>query len=187
MANKSHVQLSRRHALRVGGAGLAVLAGLQAQTGLAQQGNVPEVIRAFITGWRALDAAQIVQTYASAGRREDITSPVVFQGRDEIRRSLVAFFAAFENASIEHPDILAGPSQLAADTWKFSGNYVGTLPGFPSGDGQLLTIQGFTLIDIANDEIQRTVDYYDAYGLLVQLDALPALTPATPEATPTHG
>lgn len=187
MTDKSHVQLSRRHALQVGGVGLAVLAGLQTQTGLAQQSDVPAVVRAFIAGWKALDADQIAQTYASAASREDITSPVVFQGRDQIRRSLVAFFAAFENASIEHPDILAAPSRLAADTWKFSGNYVGTLPGFPSGSGQLLSIQGFTLIDIANDEIQRTVDYYDAYGLLVQLGAQTAATAATPEATPTDG
>jgi steroid delta-isomerase-like uncharacterized protein len=183
----SPIRLSRRNTFRAGGAGLAVLAGFQAQVGSARQPGVSEVVQDFIAGWRALDADQIVQTYASASRREDITSPVVFQGRDEIRRSLLEFFAAFENATIEHPDILSGPSQFAADTWIFTGDYVGTLPGLPSGNGQLLAIRGFTLIEVANNSIRRTVDYYDAYGLLVQLGAQPAFDPATPDATPTHG
>ncbi len=187
MMDTSRSRLSRRTTFRAGGAGLAVLAGLQAQAGSAQEPGAPEVILAFIAGWRGLDEDQIAQTYASDGRREDITNPVVFEGRDEIRRSLVKFFAAFEHATIEHPNILTGPTQFAADTWIFTGDYVGTLPGLPPGNGQSLTIRGFTLIEVANTTIQRTVDYYDVHGLLVQLGAQPALDPATPGATPPDG
>jgi hypothetical protein len=44
-----------------------------------------------------------------------------------------------------------------------------------------VTIKGFTLIEIGNDQIERTVDYYDLYGILLQLGAQPV-----PAATPVN-
>jgi steroid delta-isomerase-like uncharacterized protein len=181
MVDERRAGVSRRETLMAGGVGLGLLAGLRVQGSLGQQDDVPEIVSTFLEGWRDLDPDKIAQTYAMDGRREDITSPVAFEGRDEIRLSLVAFFGAFEHAAVEHPDILAGPAPYAADTWIFTGNYVGILPGLPQGSGEALTIQGFTLIEIGNDQIERTVDYYDLYGIMLQLGAQPV-----PAATPVN-
>ncbi|MDQ3656082.1 MAG: ester cyclase [Chloroflexota bacterium] len=140
---------------------------------------------AFLTAWKALDADQIAQTYADDGLREDITTPTIIQGRDDVRRSLVAFLGAFSNAMVEHPVAFAASNAYAADTWVFTGNYTGLLPGLPPGTGELVTIHGFTLIEIDNGSIRRTVDYYDAYGLLVQVGAAAPQAAGRPKvATP---
>ncbi len=178
--------LSRRTTLKAGGIGLAAMAGLMARSGDAQQEDLPEIIVAFLAGWTALDADQIAQTYAADGDRADVTTPTVFHGKDEIRRSLTEFFGAFSNATVEHPAVLVGNDGYAADTWIFAGTYTGTMPGFPPGTGQPVTIRGFTLIELGNEVIQQTTDYYDAYGILVQLGVVAPLGQmGAPEATPT--
>jgi steroid delta-isomerase-like uncharacterized protein len=179
MTNEAPDGVSRRTAFKASGLALGVFAGLSTQAGSAQESGVPPIVQAFVDGWEALDPALIAQTYALDGIREDITSPVIVQGQDDILISLAAFFGAFDNAQIEHPAVLAGPAPYAADSWIFTGNYVGSLPGLPAGEGQRLAIRGFTLIEIDADRIIRTTDYYDACGILVQLDAQPPMaTPA---------
>ena len=177
MTDRQRSLVSRRATMKIGAASLGVLAGGYTQRGLAQDGVIPEVVRTFLDAWIALDPAAIAATYAADGRREDITTPTVFSGHDEIRQSLADFLGAFAGVTVEHPDVLSGPGPMAADTWVFTGDYVGQLPGFPAGSGQPLTIRGFTLIDIVDDEIARTVDYYDAASILAQIDGAPAATP----------
>ena len=178
--------LSRRTTLKAGGIGLAAMAGLTARSVITHEEDLPEIIVAFLAGWKALDAEQIAQTYADDGDRADVTTPIVFNGKDEIRRSLTDFFGAFSNATVEHPAVLVGSDAYAADTWIFAGNYTGTMPGFPPGAGQPVTIHGFTLIELGDEAIQQTTDYYDAYGILVQLGVVAPLGQVrTPEATPT--
>ena len=170
MSDLQRPVVNRRTSVKAGVASLGLLAGLHAQSGLTQEAEIPAVVRAFLDGWLALDPDAIVATYAPDGLREDITTPTVFTGHDEIHQSLVDFFGAFAQAGIEHPTVLAGPGPVAADVWVFSGDYVGQLPGFPAGSGHPLPIQGFTLIELADDVIGRTVDYYDAASILAQID-----------------
>jgi len=181
MTNERSDTISRRAALGAGGFALGMFAVPPVRSGLAQAADVPAVVQAFVDAWAALDSGLIAQTYATDGVREDVTAPGVVQGRDEIARSLDAFFAAFADARIEHPAILAGPAPYAADAWNFTGSYVGSLPGLPAGNGETVTIRGFTLIELAGNQITATTDYYDLHGILDQLDA------ESPEATPVGG
>jgi steroid delta-isomerase-like uncharacterized protein len=177
---------SRRTAFLAGSIGLLAAPMTARSRGAWQEADLPEVVVAFLKGWKALDADQIAQTYAENGVREDVTTPIVIHGRDDVRRSLVAFLGAFSNAKVEHPVVFASPDGFAADTWVFTGSYTGALPGLPPGSGEPVTIHGFTLIEIADTSIRRTFDYYDAYGLMVQVGADTATVaddPAT--ATPT--
>lgn len=164
---------TRRVVLAAAGAG-ALAAGLTDRSGVArQQEALPEVVVAFLAAWVALDADGIAETYADDGVREDITAPDLIQGREAVRRSLVDFIGAFEHAKVEHPVAFAAADHFAADTWVFTADYTGALPGLPPGQGEPVTIHGFTLIEITDGSISRTVDYYDAYGLLVQVGGAP--------------
>ncbi len=176
--------LSRRTTLKMGGLGFAAVASLKGLPVVAQQDELPEPFAAFVAGWEALDADQIAGTYAEEGIAEDAPGGVVTQGREAIRSYLTDFFAAFSAATVEVPTAFA-TDEYGALVWVFSANYSGTVPGFPPGEGQLVTVQGVTIAEFANDEIQRTTEYYDVYGILIQLGVVP--TPeegATPEATP---
>lgn len=173
--------VNRRSAI-IAASAAVIAAGMSARTGAArQETDLPEVVVAFLAAWVALDAEGITQTYADGGVREDITAPDIIRGREDIRRSLFDFIGAFDNAKVEHPVAFAAADGFAADTWVFTGEYTGSLPGLPPGNGKPVTIQGFTLIEIAAGSIIRTIDYYDACGLLVQVGGL-AQSPAT--ATP---
>lgn len=177
MTDRQHSLVTRRATMKIGAAGLGLLAGGYAESSLAQDDEIPDVVQAFLDGWLALDPEAIAATYAADGLREDITTPTVFTGHDEIQQSLADFFGAFAGAGVEHPNVLSGPGPFAANTWVFTGDYVGQLPGFPAGSGQPMTIEGFTLIELADDEIGRTVDYYDAAGMLEQIETTPVATP----------
>ena len=172
-------RLTRRTTLKGGGIGLAAAMGLTAPSVAAQQEALPEEVAAFVAGWEALDADQIADSYAEDALHEDIATGAVTQGREAIRAYLTAFLGAFSDATAEIPAAFASGDQ-AAVAWDFMANYTGTLPGFPPGDGQPIISRGFTLIEFGDDGITRTVDYYDAYGLLVQLGLAPAPDTATP-------
>jgi len=176
---------SRRAVVRATGGGLAIAAtALLARPAAAQSGDLPEVVTEFLAAWEAFDPDRITATFAEDGVREDITAGVIARGCAEVLQTVTNFFAAFEGAAVEHPVAFAAGDQ-AVESWVFTGRYTGTLPGLPPGAGEDLSIRGLTLIDLAGGLIQQTTDYYDHYGILVQLGAEPPLgTIATPEATP---
>ena len=176
---------SRRTVVRATGGGLAVAAAaLLPRPGAAQSEARPDVVAEFLAAWEAFDPDRIAATFAEDGVREDITAGVIAQNRTEVRSTVANFFAAFDGPAVEHPVAFSAGDQ-AVESWVFTGRYTGALPSLPPGAGEALTIRGLTLIDLAGGLIQRTTDYYDHYGILVQLGAAP--TPGdtgTPEATP---
>lgn len=177
-------RLSRRTTLKMSSLGLAAAVGLKGLSVTAQQDDLPEPLAAYVAGWEALDADQIAETYAEDGISEDVATGRVTQGREEIRAYLTAFFDAFSDATIEIPTAF-GTEEHGAVAWHFSANYTGMVPGFPPGTGQPVDVQGLTLVELADGHIQRTVDYYDVYGILIQLGVVPPEGGATPGATPT--
>lgn len=172
-------RVTRRTTLKGGGIGLVAAMGLTAPAVAAHQADLPDVIAAFVAGWEALDADQIADSYGEDAIHEDMPTGVVSQGREEIRGYLTAFLGAFSDATAEIPAAFATEDQ-AAVAWDFMANYTGMLPGFPQGEGQPIISRGCTLIEFTDDEITRTVDYYDVYGLLIQLGLAPAPDAATP-------
>ncbi|HEV2107606.1 MAG TPA: ester cyclase, partial [Thermomicrobiales bacterium] len=127
----------------------------------------------------ALDPDQIADLYAEDAVAVDVAVGTELQGREAIRAYLVEFIGAFSDASAEVPTVFAAETQAAME-WIFQGRYTGALPGFPPGEGQPVTLHGFSLVEFSEDAIQRTVDFYDVYGILVQLGVVPPPAGATP-------
>jgi steroid delta-isomerase-like uncharacterized protein len=174
-------QLSRRTTLKVGGIGLAAAAGMRGLSVGARENELPEVIAAFVAAWESLDADQIAGIYAEDAVAEDVPAGTVTRGREEIRRHHADFIDAYSDASSNVPTVFATEDRAAFE-WVFEGNYTGMLSGLPQGTGQPVTIRGVTLVEFADDLVQRTVEYFDIHGILVQLGAVPP--PGTPGATP---
>lgn len=173
-------RLSRRSTLKAGGVSLAAALSLAARPVAAQEGELPEVVAQYAAAWEALDPDQIAGLYAEDAVHEDVPLGMEVQGPAAIRESVAGFINAFSDASMESTTAFASENQ-AADVWAFTGNYTGTLEGLPPGSGQPVTMRGVSLLEFADGEIQRSADYYDAYGLLIQIGVVP---PPEMEATP---
>jgi steroid delta-isomerase-like uncharacterized protein len=177
-------RLTRRTTVKAGGLGLAAAAGLTARSVSAQQDDLPQVVADYVAAWEALDADQIADRYAEDGTSESAATGVVLEGREAIRQYLTAYIGAFSDATVETLTVFASGNQAAFE-WVLAGTYTGTVPGFPPGEGQAVTVRGFSLLEFNEEAMQRTVDYNDVYGILAQLGMVPPLGPAaSPAATP---
>lgn len=170
---------SRRTAVTAGSLALAAALGLPSRSGAARQEDLPQVVANFVAAWEALDSDQIADLYAEDAVAEDVAAGTVLEGREAVRGYLVEFIGVFSDATAEIPTAFATESQAAME-WVFEGRYTGELPGFPPGTGQAVRLHGFSLVEFTEDAIQRTVDFYDVYGVLVQLGVVPPPPGATP-------
>jgi hypothetical protein len=80
-----------------------------------------------------------------------------------------------------------GPLPRASDAgaidWTFIGHYSRQLPGFPPPAEQTLSFRATTLFELEDDLVLRTTEFYDLYGLFVQLGLLTSATESA-KATP---
>ena len=176
---------SRRIVLRGLGGGLvaALLAGSRAR--LAAQDATPtagppffeEFREAWATAAATGDAAPVIPFYAAGAVFEDVPFGLMFRGPAEIEAFLVPFFANYSDASVEWRDVFATDDRGAAEL-VFAGRYTGQLPGSPPGTGQSVSVRSVHIYEFAEGTIRRQTVYFDAFGVLVQIGALPA--PGTP-------
>ena len=185
--------LSRRGALaRLGAGGLAaalgaprLAAGAQEATPQGAPADLPPALADWAAGWEALDPDRIAAAYAEDGARVDVATGQAQRGRAEIRAYLAAVFGAFTGLSSTFSSAFAAGDRAAAE-WVLAGTYTGQAPGFPPGGGEQLTIRGAAILELAGGRIVRDAEYFDVFGVLVQLGVVPApdagATPAA--ATP---
>jgi steroid delta-isomerase-like uncharacterized protein len=177
----------RRRSFALAGAALAlagpIATGRFATGAVAQDGTpaaLPAPLAGWVTGWEAqpLIAEPIAAAYVDDAVYEEVATGVVRTGRPEILAYLTDFFAAFADARAEVEEAFAAGEHGAA-TWTFNGRYTGQLPGFPPGTGQPVTFRGASILDLRGGMIARETQYFDVYGLLVQLGIIPV-----PDGTP---
>ena len=147
-------------------------AGVVAQD--ATPGALPAPLADWVTSWEAqpLRAEPIAAAYTEDAVYEEVATGVVRAGQEEILGYLTDFFAAFSDAQAEVETVFVAAAQGAA-TWTFTGRYTGQLPGFPPGTGQPITFRGASILELAGGAIARETQYFDVYGLLVQLGIVP--------------
>jgi steroid delta-isomerase-like uncharacterized protein len=97
---------------------------------------------------------------------------------DELRGHIEGRKTAFPDCSLVVTDAFVAGDWGAAE-WVVTGTYSGQFPGLPAGNGQRVTIRGFSTLELEG-KIREDRKYWDAYVILVAVGALPA-----PEATAT--
>jgi steroid delta-isomerase-like uncharacterized protein len=175
-----------RRSLALTGAALAVssLAVTGRFAKVAAQDDTPTLpgpLAGWVEAWEAqpLIAEPAASAYVEDAVYEEVASGVVRTGHEEIQTYLTGFFAAFEDPRAEVEIAFAAGEQGAA-TWTFTGRYTGQLPGFPPGTGQPITFRGASILALRDGMIARETQFFDVYGLLIQLGIVPhpASTPA---------
>ena len=181
-----HRTLSRRRAvvrLGTGGLGAVVAAGglaasAQEATPPAAQEDLPPVLAGWVEAWEALDANAIAGAFAEDGIHEDVPLNETFHGREEIQEHFALLTTEFTDTSADVTNVIAGGDGAAVE-WVYTGSYTGQVFGFPPGNGEQVMIRGTLVLELADGQIQLAREYYDVFGVLVQVGLLPA-----PGATP---
>lgn len=177
--------LSRRNALAHLGAGsLGAVLAAGGMTARAQQAtpagmqDLPPGLADWVEGWETLDIDTIIEAYAEDAVHEVVPGQELFSGRDEIRSHIEPLITEFTDPSFQVTHIVVGDQGASAE-WTFRGTYTGQMPGFPPGTGEEVVIQGVSVLELADGQIQYEREYLDVFGLLQQLGLAP-----TPGGTP---
>jgi len=138
-----------------------------------------------IAALEATDPDALAASYAPDGVLEEVGFGQTFTGQEAIRNNEAAFLAGFSDPAIDVTTAFATEDRGAFEA-TFTGVYTGQLAGMPAGAGQQVSFRLAGILQFGSEGITHNSQYFDAYGLLVQLGALPAPGgAATPMASPT--
>ena len=157
----------------------------QAASPATPPAGLPAPLAGWVAAWEAqpLEAAPIAAAYTEDAIYEEVATGVSLSSREEIEAYLTGFFAAFSDGRADVETAFAIEDQAAA-TWTFTGRYTNQLPGFPPPGGQAVTFSGASILELRDGMIERETQYWDVYGILVQLGAVPG-APSPAPGTPT--
>ena len=175
-------KFSRRNTLSLlGGSGLAtaLLVGTQTK---AKAENTPKIVDAWLnTFYTAKNPAALAELYTSDGIFEDVPGGIRIQGPNNIKCFVNTALNLFGNFKVELISTFTGQNKAVAEYFLTATN-TGLYPSTPSNNtlGKTFRIRTVTVFDLKGNKIERTTDYYDNGGILVQLGLVdaPPLPPA---------
>ncbi len=169
---------------------VAVAAALVTSTTIAAQETSPAaspaILPPLLAEWLAAfndgDPDQILALYADDALWEEVAIGLSARGPDQIRAHLDALFAATPDIAYEVTDAVVTDDRAVLE-WVVTGTLTADFPGLPPAAGQPFSFRGASVFELADGQIRRYTEYWDAYAFLVQLGALPA--PGAAPSTPT--
>jgi steroid delta-isomerase-like uncharacterized protein len=170
---------------------LAIAAALAASTPIAAQeaspaaspAALPPLLAEWLAAFNAGDADRLLALAADDALWEEPAIGLSARGQDQIRAHLEALFAAAPDIAYEVTDAVVTDDGAVLE-WVVTGAYVADFPGLPPATGQPFSFRGASVFELADGRVRRYTEYWDAFGFLVQLGALPAPGAAAP-STPT--
>src|SRR3954469_23009266 len=165
-------------AVLVAGASLVVA---QEASPAASPVALPAPLAQWAAAYTTADADRLLALYTDNALWEEVAIGLVAHGQDAIRAHLDRLYTAVPDFTVDVTNGFVSGDQAVVE-WVISGTYSSDFPGLPPAAGQHFTIRGASVFDLTNGKIRRYTEYWDAYGFLVQLGALPApgAAPGTP-------
>ena len=111
-----------------------------------------------------------------------VASGETLSGRDAIHANIATLMSAVSDAALSVNRAFA-TSDAGAIDWTFICHYSRQRPGFPPAVEQAFSFRATTLFELEDDLVVRTTEFYDLYGLFVQLGLL-ASAAESANATP---
>jgi steroid delta-isomerase-like uncharacterized protein len=119
----------------------------------------------------------VIETHVSpdyVGHDPAVPQPI--HGPAGVRANIERYLAGFPDAAITVDDQFAADGSVAT-RWTARGTQTGEISGI-APTGKQVTVSGLTLMRIEGDMIVEDWTTWDALGMLVQLGAVAAATPA---------
>jgi steroid delta-isomerase-like uncharacterized protein len=180
--------ITRRNAVASIAASAVLLAsGMSRASAQSQQATpsaLPVGISEWIAGWQSLDADRIAAIYTEDAIHEVVATGEVISGREAIRANIAGLMTAIPDTALTVNQAFSAENAGVVD-WSYAGHYTNQFPGFPAPTGQAIAFRATTIFALDGDMVVRSTEFYDLYGLFVQLGLLPAPGgEMTPDATP---
>jgi steroid delta-isomerase-like uncharacterized protein len=140
---------------------------------LSSEQNKTIVRRLFEEPWTGnLDA--IDELVANDYVGYDPASPEPLRGPEGVKEFISTYRAAFPDARITVEQQLA-EGDLVATRWSGRGTHEGELMGI-SPTGKRVTVSGLTISRLEDGEVVEEFQNWDTFGMMQQLEVVPALT-----------
>jgi len=106
----------------------------------------------------------------------DPANPEPLRGPEGVKEFITTYRAAFPDARITVEQQLA-EGDLVATRWSGRGTHEGELMGIQP-TGKQVTVSGLTISRLVGGKVVEEFQNWDTFGMLQQLDAIPALVHA---------
>lgn len=175
LVNKS----SRRTALTwlgAGGAATALLVGTQTTAKANWERNNSNIIETWLeTFYVAKNPAALAALYTNDGVFEDVPSSIRIEGRNNIRCFVEGALTLFGNFKLELISSFSDWDYAVAEYF-LSAENTGLYPSTPNNNtiGKTFRIRAVTILVLKGNKIERSADYYDNAGILIQLGLIEA-------------
>jgi steroid delta-isomerase-like uncharacterized protein len=148
----------------------------------ASPAALPPLLAEWLAAFNAGDPDQVLALYAADALWEEPAIGLSARGPEQIRAHLDNLFTAAPDIAYEVTDAVVTDDRAVLE-WVVTGTYTADFPGLPPAAGQPFSFRGASVFELAEGQIRRYTEYWDAYAFLVQLGALPA--PGAAPSTPT--
>jgi len=148
----------------------------------ASPAALPPPLGEWAAAYGSGDADRLLALYTDDALWEEVAIGLAAHGQDEIRAHLDRLYTAVPDFTVDVTNGFVSGDQAVVE-WVISGTYTSDFPGLPPAAGQHFSLRGDSVFELTDGKIRRYTEYWDAYGFLVQLGALPAPGSAPP-ATP---
>ena len=148
----------------------------------ASPAALPSPLAEWAAAYNSGDADQVLALYTDDALWEEVAIGLAAHGQDEIRAHLDRLYTAVPDFTVDVTNGFVAGDQAVVE-WVISGTYSADFPGLPPAAGQHFSLRGDSVSELTDGKIRRYTEYWDAYGFLVQLGALPA-PGAAPPSTP---
>jgi steroid delta-isomerase-like uncharacterized protein len=142
---------------------------------MSSEQNRAIVRRAFEEPWKG-SLAVVDELVASDYIGHDPANPEPLRGPEGVKEFISTYRAAFPDARITVEQQLA-EGDLVATRWSGRGTHEGELMGIEP-TGKQVTVSGLTISRLEGGKIVEEFLNWDTFGMMQQLDAVPALAHA---------
>jgi steroid delta-isomerase-like uncharacterized protein len=155
--------------------------------------DVPEekahrLAREYVAAWNSHDADRLTRLFAEDGSYGEFGLGRIMLGQEEIRRYLIATFAALPDLTVTPTIEPLGSGERVFWKWLMTATHEGEFAGLPS-TGKRFELQGASTLITRGDKIVRSSDCFDLGSLVRQVaperkrHSDDATGPADPERT----
>jgi steroid delta-isomerase-like uncharacterized protein len=137
----------------------------------------------WLAAFNAGDPDRLLALYTDDAVFEEVAIGLVARGPAQIRAHLERLFTAVPDIAYDVTSSVVSGDRVAIE-WVVTGTYSADFPGLPPAADQSFSFRGASVFEMTGGKIRHYTEYWDAYGFLVQLGALPAPS-AAPAGTTT--
>ena len=132
--------------------------------------RVYRLLRRYVAAWNGHDADRLTSLFAEDGSYGEFGLGRVMLGQEEIRRYLIATFAALPDLTVTPTGEPLTSGERVFSKWLMTATHQGEFAGVPP-TGKRFELRGGSALLTKGDKIVRGADYFDVASVVRQVAA----------------